>query len=48
MCKRDSYYDIVVNGKRNPNAAWYYPEPKAAARNIKDRVAFWKGVRVEP
>jgi uncharacterized protein (DUF427 family) len=42
------YYDIEVNGKRNPNAAWYYPEPKAAARNIKDRVAFWKGVRVEP
>ena len=42
------YYDVEVNGKRNPNAAWYYPEPKAAARNIKDRVAFWKGVRVEP
>lgn len=42
------YYDVEVNGKRNSNAAWYYPEPKAAAREIKDRVAFWKGVRVEP
>ncbi len=41
------YYDIEVNGKRNPNAAWYYPEPRAAAREIKDRVAFWRGVRVE-
>lgn len=42
------YYDIEVNGKRNRNAAWYYPEPSAAALEIKDRVAFWKGVRVEP
>lgn len=42
------YYDIEVNGKRNPNAAWYYPEPSAAARGIKDHIAFWKGVRVEP
>jgi len=41
------YYDIEVNGKRNPNAAWYYPEPSEAAARIKDRVAFWKGVRVE-
>lgn len=41
------YYDVEVNGKRNPNAAWYYPEPSAAAREIKDRVAFWKGIRVE-
>jgi uncharacterized protein (DUF427 family) len=43
-----SYYNIEVNGKVNPNAAWYYPEPKDAARQIKDRVAFWKGVRVFP
>lgn len=43
-----SYYDIAVNGKVNPNAAWYYPEPHEAAREIKGRLAFWKGVRVEP
>ncbi len=43
-----NYYDIEVNGKRNPDAAWYYPEPSAAAKQIKDHVAFWKGVRVEP
>ncbi len=42
-----SYYDIEVNGKVNPNAVWYYPEPKDAARQIKGRVAFWKGVQVE-
>ncbi len=42
-----SYYDVDVAGKRNPNAAWYYPEPKPAANKIKDYVAFWKGVRVE-
>lgn len=40
------YYHVVVNGKRNENAAWYYPEPKPAASNIKDHVAFWKGVEV--
>jgi uncharacterized protein (DUF427 family) len=43
-----SYYHVDVNGERNPDAAWYYPEPKPAARQIKDHVAFWKGVRVEP
>jgi uncharacterized protein (DUF427 family) len=42
-----SYYDIDVNGKRNAEAAWYYPDPKSAARQIKDHVAFWKGVKVE-
>lgn len=41
-----SYYDVVVGGDRNAGAAWYYPEPKDAAAEIKDRVAFWKGVRV--
>jgi uncharacterized protein (DUF427 family) len=40
------YYHVLVNGKKNENAAWYYPEPKAAASNIKDHVAFWKGVQV--
>jgi uncharacterized protein (DUF427 family) len=42
-----SYYDIDVNGKRNAGAAWYYPDPKTAARQIKGHIAFWKGVRVE-
>jgi uncharacterized protein (DUF427 family) len=42
-----SYHDVEVNGQRNPDAAWYYPDPKAAAAQIKDHVAFWKGVRVE-
>ncbi|MBI1362002.1 MAG: DUF427 domain-containing protein [Parvibaculaceae bacterium] len=42
-----SYYSIEVDGKENPDAAWYYPDPKPAARNIAGRVAFWKGVRVE-
>lgn len=41
-----SYFDVVVNGKVNQNAAWYYPEPKQAAANIKDHVAFWKGVEI--
>lgn len=40
------YYDVVVGDKVNRDAAWYYPEPKPAAENIKDRVAFWKGVEV--
>ena len=42
-----SYYNIVVNGFTNSNAAWYYPNPNSAASNIKDYVAFWNGVRVE-
>lgn len=42
-----SYYDVEVNGKKNAGAAWYYPEPKSAAGQIRGRVAFWKGVRVE-
>ena len=42
-----SYYDVVVDGEVNKDAAWYYPEVKDAAAEIKGRVAFWKGVRVE-
>ena len=42
-----SYYDLVVGGERNENAAWYYPETKPAADNVKGHVAFWKGVTVE-
>ncbi len=41
-----SYYHVVVEGKENPDAAWFYPDPKDAASQIKDRVAFWKGVEV--
>lgn len=41
-----SYYTLVVDGKENPDAAWYYPNPKPAAQQIKDRVAFWRGVEV--
>ena len=42
-----SYYTLVVDGQENADAAWYYPEPKDAARQIAGRVAFWKGVVVE-
>lgn len=42
-----SYYDVVTGGKINKDAAWYYPEPKSAAANIKGHIAFWKGVTVE-
>jgi len=42
-----SYYNVVVGAEVNADAAWYYPEPKEAAQEIKDRVAFWRGVRVE-
>jgi uncharacterized protein (DUF427 family) len=41
-----SYRTVVVDGKRNPDAAWYYPEPKPAAAEIAGRFAFWKGVEV--
>lgn len=41
------YFTVVVAGTENIDAAWYYPEPKPAAAEIRDRVAFWKGVRVE-
>lgn len=43
-----SYYDIVVDGETNAGAAWYYPNPKPEAAQIKDHVAFWKGVEVQP
>ncbi|WP_291783516.1 DUF427 domain-containing protein [Cecembia sp.] len=43
-----SYYHIEVNGETNKDAAWYYPDTKPAAREIKGHVAFWKGVKVEP
>lgn len=42
-----SYYSLEVNGQINKDAAWYYPDPKPAAANIKSHVAFWRGVKVE-
>jgi uncharacterized protein (DUF427 family) len=42
-----SYYDVVVGDQVNRDAAWYYPEPKSAAAQIKGHIAFWKGVSVE-
>ena len=42
-----SYYDVVVDGQVNKDAAWYYAEPKDAAKQIVGRVAFWKGVKVQ-
>lgn len=41
-----SYYTLDVDGKQNPDAAWYYPEPKAAAAQIANYLAFWKGVKI--
>lgn len=41
-----SYYTLNVGGERNVDAAWYYPDPKSAAEDIRGRVAFWKGVQV--
>lgn len=41
-----SYYSVVVDGQTNTDAAWYYPTPKDAAKQIEGRVAFWKGVTV--
>lgn len=41
-----SYYNIIVDGKTNTDSAWYYPDPKSAAKNIKNYIAFWKGVEI--
>ena len=42
-----SYYTLEVEGKENPDSAWFYSDPKEAAKNIKNYVAFWKGVIVQ-
>lgn len=42
-----SYYHVVVDGEKNENAAWSYPDPKEAAKGIAGRIAFWKGVKVQ-
>lgn len=41
-----SYYNLVVEGKTNIDAAWYYPQPRPLAKNIQNYIAFWKGVQV--
>lgn len=41
-----SYYTVKVKGQENSDSAWYYPEPKEAAFNIKDHIAFWKGIEI--
>ncbi|MFW2439749.1 MAG: DUF427 domain-containing protein [Arenicellales bacterium] len=41
-----SYYSINVDGELNTDSAWYYPEPKEAAKNIQEYIAFWRGVEV--
>lgn len=41
-----SYHSVVVDGKENRDAAWYYADPRAAAAEIRDRIAFWKGIEV--
>ena len=42
-----SYYDVVVDGRTNSDAAWYYPKPSRLAKHLENYVAFWRGVRVE-
>lgn len=42
-----SYCHLVVDGQRNDNAAWYYPQPKDAVKQIAGRIAFWRGVKIE-
>jgi uncharacterized protein (DUF427 family) len=42
------YFDLAVSGERNKAAAWFYADPSPAAARIKDRVAFWRGVKIEP
>jgi uncharacterized protein (DUF427 family) len=41
------YYTVTVDGQKNRDAAWYYPDPSPAARQIRGYIAFWNGVRVE-
>jgi uncharacterized protein (DUF427 family) len=42
-----SYYDVVVDGTINKDAAWFYPEPSKEAEMVRDRVAFWRGVKID-
>ena len=43
-----SYHSVTVDGQTNADAAWYYPAPKADAEMVRDRIAFWRGVTVQP
>jgi uncharacterized protein (DUF427 family) len=43
-----NYYSLVVKGETNPDAVWYYADPKPAAEAVRGRVAFWKGVKIQP
>lgn len=43
-----SYLSLIVNGEMNPEAVWYYADPKPEAEMVRGRVAFWKGVKIEP
>jgi uncharacterized protein (DUF427 family) len=43
-----SYYDVIVDGEANKDAAWFYPTPKAEAMQVAGRVAFWRGVQIVP
>ena len=43
-----SYFDVVIGDQVNKDAAWYYPEPSKAAEAVRDRIAFWRGVKVAP
>lgn len=43
-----SYYSLLINGETNPDAVWYYANPKPEAEMVRGRVAFWKGVKIEP
>jgi uncharacterized protein (DUF427 family) len=45
--RKAHYHTLLVDGKENADAAWYYPEPKPAAQKIAGKVAFWRGVRIE-
>jgi len=42
-----SYYTVSIHGEENPDSAWYYPNPSDAASEIKDHIAFWKGIEVK-
>lgn len=44
---RASYYHVRIGEDTNRDAAWFYPSPKEAAKDIKDHIAFWKGIKVE-
>lgn len=42
-----SYFSLQVDGERNQDAAWYYPQTRPRAAELRGRIAFWRGVEVE-